>query len=216
GDDQQLPFLQGVVHLRVRRSRERVVGQRYESSALASAGRPRRSLLLPATTACGEYHQCEDRRRDTDRALHHISSRRTLDRSVVRTPNGARMLDLSRELRGGGLQLAQGCKACQRLALELADALAREVELVPDRLERPGLAIEAEAQLEDPPLALGQGVESAPHALAAERLLGLVKRVGGLAVGEEIAELALVVGSDGLVQRHRRLGRAQRLVDVLD
>src|SRR5947209_7386512 len=104
-------------------------------------------------------------------------------------------------LRSCGLQLTQGRQPGQCLALELADALARQVELVPDRLERPGLAVEAETQLEDPPLALGQGVERPPHALAAERLLGLVERIGGLAVGEQVAELALVVSSDGLVER---------------
>ena len=76
----------------------------------------------------------------------------------------------------------------ERLALELADALARQVELVPDRLERPGLALEAEAELQDPPLALGKSVERAPDALLAQRLLGLVERVRGLAVGEEVPE----------------------------
>src|SRR5207253_4789955 len=88
------------------------------------------------------------------------------------------------------------------LPLELPDALARQVELVPDRFERPRLALEPEPQLEDPPLALGKRVERAPHALPAERLLGLVERVGRLAVGEEVAQLALVVGAHGLVQRY--------------
>ena len=85
-----------------------------------------------------------------------------------------------------------------------------------DRLERPRLALEPEAQLEDPPLALGQRVERLADALAAERLLGLVERVGGLAVGEEVAELALVVRADRLVQRDGRVRGAERLVDVLD
>src|SRR5207244_3237225 len=101
-----------------------------------------------------------------------------------------------------GLELAQRGEPRQRLALELTDALSGQIELVADRLERPGLALEAEPQLEDPPLPLGQGVERAPHAPAAQRLLGLVERIGGLAVREEIAELALVVvGADRLVQR---------------
>src|SRR5207247_4430392 len=95
--------------------------------------------------------------------------------------------------------------ARKRLALELPDALARQVELVADRLERPRLALEAEPQLENPPLPLGQSVQRPPHALAAERLLCLVERVGSLAVGEEIAELALVVRAHGLVQRDRGL-----------
>src|SRR5207247_5390332 len=87
---------------------------------------------------------------------------------------------------------------------------------VADRLERPRLALEAEAELEDAALPLGQRVERAADALAAERLLGLVERIRGLAVGEEVAELALVVRADGLIQRDRRLSGAERLVDVLD
>ena len=62
------------------------------------------------------------------------------------------------------------------MALELPDALARQVELVADRLERPRLALEAEPQLEDPPLPLGQRVESSgtiavPPSLKPTRLL---------------------------------------------
>src|ERR671935_2440922 len=84
-------------------------------------------------------------------------------------------------------QVAQRAEPGERLALELADALPRQVELVPDRLERPRLALEAEPQLEDAPLALGKRVERLADVLAAERLLRLVERVGGLAVGEEVA-----------------------------
>src|SRR6059058_3217610 len=52
-----------------------------------------------------------------------------------------------------GDEVAQGAEPGERLALELADALARQVELVPDRLERPRLALESEAELEDAALA---------------------------------------------------------------
>src|SRR5919206_5393901 len=129
---------------------------------------------------------------------------------------GARPSYGAATLRGDRDEVAQCAEPGERLALELADALPRQVELVPDRLERPRLALEAEPELEDAPLPLGERVERAPHALPAERLLGLVERVSGLAVGEEVAELALVVGADGLVQRDRRLRGAERLVDVLD
>src|SRR5947199_8886328 len=101
--------------------------------------------------------------------------------------------------------VAKRGEAGQCLALELADALPRQVELVPDRLERPRLALEPEPQLEDPPLALGQRVECLADALAPKRLLGLVKRISRLAVGEQVAELALVVRADRLVQRDRRM-----------
>src|SRR4051794_12910599 len=114
-----------------------------------------------------------------------------------------------------GDEVAQGAEPGERLAFELADALPRQVELVPDRLEGPRLALEAEPQLEDPPLPLREGVERTPHALAAERLLGLLERIGGLAVGEEIAELALVVRAHRLVQRDGGVGGAEGLVDVL-
>src|SRR5919201_1334459 len=119
-------------------------------------------------------------------------------------------------LRRNGDEVAQRAEPGERLALELPDALARQVELVADRLERPRLALEAEPQLEDPPLALRECVERAPDALPAERLLGLVERVGGLPVGEQVAELALIVRADGLIQRHRSLRATERLVDVLD
>src|SRR2546423_6774322 len=108
-------------------------------------------------------------------------------------------------LRGARVRVGQPAEPGQRLALELPDALARQVELVADRLERPRLALEAEPQLEDPPLALRKRVERAAHTLPAQRLLGLVERVGRLAVGEEIAQLALVVSANRLVERHRRL-----------
>ena len=113
-------------------------------------------------------------------------------------------------------EIAERSQPRERLTFELPNALARQVELVADRLERPRLALEAEAQLEDAPLALGERVERPPDALAAKRLLRLVERVGRVTVGEEVAELALVVGAHVLVQRDRRVSGAERLVDVLD
>ena len=112
-------------------------------------------------------------------------------------------------------EVPQRGEARERLAFELADSLARQVELVPDRLERPGLALEAEAQLENAPLALRQRVERTPDTLLAQRLLGLVERIRGLAVGEEVAELALVVRAHGLVQRDGGVCGAERFLDVL-
>src|SRR5829696_3065580 len=119
-------------------------------------------------------------------------------------------------LGGEAGEIAQRREPRERLALELADALPRQVELVADRLQRPGLALEAETQLEDAPLALRKRVERPPDALLAQRLLRLDERVGGFAVGEEIAELALVVRAHRLVERDRRVRGAERLVDVLD
>src|SRR2546421_69434 len=58
-------------------------------------------------------------------------------------------------------------------------------------------------------------VECLADVLAAKGLLRLVEGIRGLAVGEEIAELALVVSADRLVQRDRRGGSRERLLDVL-
>src|SRR5262249_60493149 len=64
----------------------------------------------------------------------------------------------------------------QRLTLELPDAPARQVELVPDRFECPRLAIETEAELEDPPLSLGQRVQRPPDTLPPKLVLGHADR----------------------------------------
>jgi hypothetical protein len=66
-----------------------------------------------------------------------------------------------------GLELAQSGQPSEGLALELPHPLAGEIELVSDRLERPRLALETEAKLENPPLTLGERVERTPHALTA-------------------------------------------------
>jgi hypothetical protein len=91
---------------------------------------------------------------------------------------------------------------------------AREPKLAPDCLERLRLALEAEAKLDDPPLAHGQLFERAADALAAECLFRLLEGVGGGRVGEEVAELAVSVGADRLVERDGGLGDTKRVADV--
>src|SRR5579875_503975 len=73
----------------------------------------------------------------------------------------------------------------QGVALELADTLARQPELLADRLERRRLRVEAEAQLDDPPLPLGQVGDRPLDALPAHRLDGLLGGIGGRLVGEQ-------------------------------
>src|SRR5581483_7565514 len=63
----------------------------------------------------------------------------------------------------------------QRLGLELPDALARQAELLADRLERGRLAAEAEAELDDPALPFGQVCDRALDALAAHRVDRVVR-----------------------------------------
>src|SRR6188472_102864 len=107
-------------------------------------------------------------------------------------------------------------QARERRLLELAHPLAGELEHAADLLERQALlAVEAEPELEYAPLALGQAREGGADALALERLVGLLDRVGGGAVGEQVAELAVTVRADGLVQRNRRLDGVERLLHMV-
>src|SRR5207253_3180431 len=92
--------------------------------------------------------------------------------------------------------------------------LAREAELLADRLERGRLAVEAEAKLEQLPLARRQAANSLADRLPTHRVTRNFGGIGRARVGEEIAELAAVVVADGLVQRNRRLDGPQRLLDV--
>ena len=93
------------------------------------------------------------------------------------TAGPARPSRRPRELRREPGEVAQRLEALQRLALELTDPLAREIELVPDRLERPGLALEPEAELEDPPLAL-RAVRRARAGCSAGGATPLPRRTG--------------------------------------
>src|SRR3954451_3678837 len=105
----------------------------------------------------------------------------------------------------------------ERRRLELADALARQAELLADGLERPGLAIgEAEAELDDAALPLGELRDDVPHGLAAKRLRRLLLRVDGGLVGEQVAELAVGVGADCLVERDGRVGDRKGLLRVVE
>src|SRR3954452_20220404 len=120
-----------------------------------------------------------------------------------------------RPLRGARELVAElELQAHERLALELPDALTGEAELLADRLERRGLAREAEAELDDPPLPLRQLGDRALHALAPNRLDGFLGRVDGGLVGEQVAELRVAVRAEALVQRDR-VDRVERLLDVL-
>ena len=100
--------------------------------------------------------------------------------------------------------------------LDLADALARDVERAADLVERARLlAVEPVAQLEHHPLALGERAEDRAQRLALQRRLGeLVRERRGL-VGEEVAELRLVVVADGLLERDRHLRAAADLLDLV-
>src|ERR1035437_8179330 len=94
------------------------------------------------------------------------------------------------------LGLCQALQLLQRLVLDLADALARDVERATDLVEGAGvLAAEAVAELEPAAFAIGGGL--------------------GALVGDELAELGLLLVADGLLERHGGLGGALDRVDLL-
>ena len=105
-------------------------------------------------------------------------------------------------------------KTRQRPRLDLAYTLSGEAELLADRLERPLLARKAEPQLEHAPVGLLEPFDCASNLEALQRLVGLVGGIDRAAVGEEVAELAVTVGTNGLVERDRSVCRRECLLDV--
>src|SRR3954471_14946299 len=99
------------------------------------------------------------------------------------------------------LGLRERLQLLERLVLDLADALARHVERATHLVQRARvLAAEPVAQLEHAALAVGEVLQG-----LAQRLLGEDLRdalVGGLGplVGDELAELGLLLVADGLLE----------------
>src|SRR5882672_6897859 len=87
------------------------------------------------------------------------------------------------------LSLREALQLLQRLVLDLADALARDVERPPDLVERARvLAAEPVAQLQHAPLAVGEVLQRLAQGLLGKDLgRALVRRLGAL-VGDELAE----------------------------
>ena len=80
----------------------------------------------------------------------------------------------------------------QRLGLDLADAFARDVELLADLLERAGTAVlDAEAELEDLLLARGEGGEHVHKLLLQQRERRGLARLARALIGDEVAKVAV-------------------------
>ena len=97
-------------------------------------------------------------------------------------------------------QLAQG------LGLDLADAFARDVELLADLLERVRLAVgQTEAHPQHLLLARGQRGQNLLKLLTQQRVGRFLRRLRGFVVLNEIAQMAVLFLADRRLQRHRFL-----------
>src|SRR5919201_383251 len=107
------------------------------------------------------------------------------------------------------LCLSQRLELLERLVLDLADALAGDVEGAPDLVERARmLAAEPVTELEDAALAVGQVLQRLPERLLGQEVGGAIERGFRLLVGDELAELRLLLVTDRLLQRNGSLRRA--------
>jgi hypothetical protein len=130
---------------------------------------------------------------------------RAYGRSSERRARSPIVLQLLATRRGRGSRLVRGrgqpLEPGERLSLELADTFACEAHFLADLVQRPWVAVEAEPQLEDPPLPLGKRLQQTPRLLSAQPLLERVARVGRRPVFEDGAELVLNVRAEALVER---------------
>ena len=115
--------------------------------------------------------------------------------------------------RDDAVQLVRNLR--ERMPFELSHALARDAQLACDRVQRLLLSLEAEAKLEEAPLALRECLERASNRSPAKRFAGFLRRVECIGIGEKVSELAVSVVADGLVERDGRFDRTERFHDVL-
>src|SRR5208283_5594847 len=109
------------------------------------------------------------------------------------------------------LQFAQG------LGLDLADALARDRELLADLLERMvGVHADAKAHAQDALLAWGERGEHPRRRLAQVRLDRCVDRQDGVLVLDEVAEVRILLVADWRLEADRLLGDLQNLADLFE
>ncbi len=110
------------------------------------------------------------------------------------------------------LRLSQRLELLEALVLDLADALAGDVEGLADFVEGAGLfAAEAVAEFEDAALAVGEVLEGVAEGFLGEDLCGAVVGALGALVGDELAELGFLLVADGLLEETGVC--ADRLID---
>src|SRR5215218_8096721 len=136
----------------------------------------------------------------------------SVPRRTARRP--AARVDEARAAALGGvaqlLGLWQRLELLQRVVLDLADPLARDVERAADLLERPRPpAGQPEAHLDDLPLALRQRRQRASHVLAAQVLRRKLEWRHGVLVLDEVTQLGFLLLADRALERDRLLGHAQ-------
>src|SRR4051812_10659913 len=114
------------------------------------------------------------------------------------------------------LCFGEALQLLQRLVLDLADPLARDIERAAHLVERARvLAAEPVAQLEHAALAVREVLERLAQRLLGEDLGGAVIRRLRALIGDELAELRLLLVADRLLERYRRLRRALDRVDLV-
>src|SRR5215207_951337 len=138
-----------------------------------------------------------------------FASRENRNRSALRLPDQLR--EFAKLLRRG-----ERLELLQRLVLDLADPLAGDVEGAADLVERARmLAAEPVAELEHAALAVGEVLEGLLERLLGEQLGGALEGGLGALIGDELAELRLLLVADRLLEGDGRLGRALDRVDLL-
>src|SRR5437879_7609995 len=104
----------------------------------------------------------------------------------------------------------------QRLGLDLPDPLASHVEVAPDLFEGPrATVLQAKAQLKHPSLPRGERVEDSLDLLLEQLVAGRVRRSHAGQVGDEVAEMAVLLLADGRLEAHRLLGDLHNLAHLL-
>src|SRR5215208_470679 len=99
------------------------------------------------------------------------------------------------------LSFGEGLELLQRLVLDLADPLARDVEGPADLVKGPRvLATQPIAQLEHAALPVRKVLERLAQRLLGQKVGGTVERRFRLLVGDELAELRLLLVTDRFLQ----------------